>query len=98
MIGEKLLKARDVAQLLGLEIGTVLDRWEAGELPGFRLYGRKGGPVRFRLSEIEEWLESTCRPGTVSSDNRNGPASPKRAGPGTGGTSSHATRIVRLRG
>ena len=29
---------------------TVLDRFEAGDLPGFRLFGKKGGPVRFRLS------------------------------------------------
>jgi hypothetical protein len=34
----------------------VLDKWEAGELPGFRL-GKVGGPVRFRWSEIEAWLE-----------------------------------------
>ena len=40
---------------------TVLDRWEAGELPGFRLFGRKGGPVRFRLSEVEAALEEWRR-------------------------------------
>lgn len=32
----------------------VLDRWEAGELPGYRLSSRA---VRFRESEIERWLE-----------------------------------------
>jgi excisionase family DNA binding protein len=61
MEGERLVKARDVAELLSLEMDTVLDRFQRGELPGFRLGGRKGAPVRFRLSEIEEWLEETCR-------------------------------------
>ena len=60
-MSEPLLKARDVADLLGLEVGTVLDYFERGELPGFRIGGRVGRPVRFRLSEIEEWLESACR-------------------------------------
>jgi len=54
---EPLLTARELADVLGLSASTILDRFEAGELPGFRLFGRKGGPVRFRLSEIEEALE-----------------------------------------
>jgi hypothetical protein len=36
---------------------TILDRFERGDLPGFRLFGRKGGPVRFRLAEVEAALE-----------------------------------------
>ena len=60
---EPLLKAREVARLLGLEMGTVLDHFEAGELPGFRLWGRRGGPVRFRRSDVEAWLEKSCRVG-----------------------------------
>jgi hypothetical protein len=54
---ERLLTAAEIADLLSLSPATVLDRWQAGELPGFRLFGRKGGPVRFRLSEIEVVLE-----------------------------------------
>lgn len=54
---ERLLTARELAGYLGLSAGTVLDWFEAGRLPGFRLGGRKGGPVRFRLSEVEAWLE-----------------------------------------
>jgi excisionase family DNA binding protein len=81
-MGERLLKTRDVAELLGLEMGTVLDHFEAGDLPGFRLYGRKGGPVRFRLSEIEEWLESRCRVGyRAGNDRGDGPAPQRRPGP-----------------
>jgi predicted DNA-binding transcriptional regulator AlpA len=61
---EPLLKARDIASFLGIEPETLLDHFEKGEVPGYRLYGRKGAPVRFRLSEIEAWLES-CRHGAL---------------------------------
>ena len=57
-MSEQLLTARELAELLGLSADTILDRFEAGDLPGFRLFGKKGGPVRFRQSEIEELLES----------------------------------------
>jgi excisionase family DNA binding protein len=57
-VTERLLTAAEVAELLGVTPGTVLDRWERGDLPGFRLWGRKGGPVRFRLDEIEALLAS----------------------------------------
>jgi excisionase family DNA binding protein len=67
-----LLKARDVAELLGLEMGTVLDHFESGDIPGFRLYGRKGGPVRFRESEIQAWLDEQCRAGTLPDDLKKG--------------------------
>lgn len=88
-----LLKARDVAEMLGLELDTVLDRFQAGDLPGFRLYGRKGGPVRFRRTEIEQCLDA-WRHGTMP-PHINDPAAPKRPGSGTGGISSHAQRILR---
>ena len=55
-MSERLLTARELADILGLSSATVLDRFEAGDLPGFRLFGRKGGPVRFRESEIEAVL------------------------------------------
>lgn len=55
-MSERLLTARELAEILGLSSATVLDRFEAGDLPGFRLFGRKGGPVRFRESEIETVL------------------------------------------
>jgi predicted DNA-binding transcriptional regulator AlpA len=54
---ERLLTARELGEYFGLSASTVLDRFERGDLPGFRLFGRKGGPVRFRLSEIEAQLE-----------------------------------------
>ena len=61
---ERLLTAREVGELLGLSTATVLDRFEANELPGYRLFakvdtrGRPTGPVRFRLSEVEAVLEA----------------------------------------
>jgi excisionase family DNA binding protein len=60
-VSDRLLTAGEVADYLGLSTATVLDRWEAGDLPGFRLFGRKGGPVRFRLSEVEAVLEEWRR-------------------------------------
>ena len=57
-----LLNAAQLAEYLGLSRATVLDWFEAGRLPGFRLGGRRGGPVRFRLSEVEAMLESWRTP------------------------------------
>lgn len=56
-MAEPLLNAQQLADRLGVKAGTILDWWEAGKLPGFRLGGAKGGPVRFRWSEIEAKLE-----------------------------------------
>jgi predicted DNA-binding transcriptional regulator AlpA len=58
MTGDRLLTAAELGDLLGLSASTVLDRFERGDLPGYRLFGRKGGPVRFRLCEIEDALAS----------------------------------------
>ncbi len=69
MIPERLLTARELAEVLGLSPDTVLDRWERGELPGFRLGARAGAPVRFRWSEVDAWLEQGRRgPSLVGSD------------------------------
>jgi hypothetical protein len=55
---ERLLKVHDVAEMLGVSKSLILKRFERGDLPGFQLWGRKGGPIRFRLSEIEKLLDS----------------------------------------
>ena len=62
-MNEHLLTARQVGELLGLSASTILDRFERGELPGFRVGARVGSPVRFRWSEVEAWLEQgRCGP------------------------------------
>jgi excisionase family DNA binding protein len=53
---ERLLTARELGAYLNISGATVLDRFERGDLPGYRLFGKKGGPVRFRVSEIEAAL------------------------------------------
>jgi excisionase family DNA binding protein len=55
--GDRLLTARELGEYLGMSASTVLDWWEAGRLPGYRLGGRS---VRFRAGEIEAWL-ADCR-------------------------------------
>jgi hypothetical protein len=57
-VSERLLTAAELGELLSLSPSSVLDRWQAGDLPGYRLFGKKGGPVRFRLAEIEAALEA----------------------------------------
>jgi excisionase family DNA binding protein len=49
---EKLLTAREVAELLQLNVKTVERMARAGRLPGLRVCGR----VRFRPSDIASWL------------------------------------------
>ena len=45
---ERLVTAREIGEYLGLKPGTVLDKWERGELPGFKF----GRAVRFDLEEV----------------------------------------------
>lgn len=45
---ERLLTARELAGYLGLKPGTVLDKFERGEFPGYKF----GRAVRFNLEEV----------------------------------------------
>jgi excisionase family DNA binding protein len=54
-VSERLLTARELADYLGLKPGTVLDKWERGEFPGYKF----GRAVRFDLEEVL----ATGRPG-----------------------------------
>lgn len=47
-MSEPLLTARELGELLGLSPATILDRWERGELPGYKI----GRAVRFDAEEI----------------------------------------------
>jgi excisionase family DNA binding protein len=64
-VSERLLTARELAELLGFSASTVVDWSERGELPGFKV----GGRLRFRESEVLEWLEQR-RQGGLPSDRR----------------------------
>lgn len=50
---EQMLTTQELAEVLGFAAGTIVDWAEAGKLPAFKL----GGRLRFRLSEVETWLE-----------------------------------------
>jgi excisionase family DNA binding protein len=58
---ERLLTAAELADTLGLAAATVLDWFEAERLPGFKV----GRAVRFRESEVLDWLERDCRRGPL---------------------------------
>jgi predicted DNA-binding transcriptional regulator AlpA len=63
---DPLLTTREVGELLAISPEAVLKRWRAGDLPGFRLSSKV---LRFRQSEIVEWLEEH-REGPVSGSTR----------------------------
>ena len=52
-MSDRLLTAREVADRLGLSAETVLRKWRAGELPGYRL---ASNCLRFDRAELERWL------------------------------------------
>jgi excisionase family DNA binding protein len=52
-VNDRLLTAADLADRLGFAAGTIVDWAEAGTIPAFKL----GGRLRFRLSEVDAWLE-----------------------------------------
>ena len=58
---ERLLTASEIAEKVGFSPDWVLDRFEAGDVPGYR-FGRKGGPVRFLWADWETFL-LRCRVG-----------------------------------
>jgi excisionase family DNA binding protein len=60
-VPDGLLTARELAEHLGMSSSWVLDEWEAGRLPGFKLGDGRAAPVRFRLAEVEAWLETRRR-------------------------------------
>jgi excisionase family DNA binding protein len=53
--GDRESRARVTAELLGLSPATLLRRWRAGELPGYRL---GSNVLRFSPSDVTAWLEA----------------------------------------
>jgi excisionase family DNA binding protein len=62
-VSDRLLTAREVAELLGFAAGTIVDWAEQGRLPHFKL----GSALRFRESEIVEWIEAQRRGPSLAS-------------------------------
>ena len=54
MSDERLLTASQLAELLGFSASTIVDWAEAGKVPAFKL----GNRLRFRVCEVEAWLET----------------------------------------
>jgi excisionase family DNA binding protein len=54
--GKKLLTISDISEYLNIKVKTIYAKVEAGEIPHYRI----GRLVRFRLVEIDAWLED-CR-------------------------------------
>ena len=54
---EPTVTAQTVSTVLCVSTDTVLDWFQAGKIPGFKL----GNAVRFRMSEIEAWMHSRRR-------------------------------------
>jgi excisionase family DNA binding protein len=64
LLSGSLLNTRQVADLLGLSPETVLRRWRAGELPGYRL---ASNVLRFAEADVRAWLEAQRSPGSDDS-------------------------------
>jgi excisionase family DNA binding protein len=58
-MADRLLTARDIADLLGVSAETILRWTRRGELPAFRL---PSGAIRYREAELEGWLEERATP------------------------------------
>jgi excisionase family DNA binding protein len=64
-VTERLLTAREVAELLGVSTGALLRWTRAGEVPAVKL---PSGAVRYRPEEIDAWLNehATTRAGDAA--------------------------------
>jgi len=76
MIG--LLTARQVAELIGVSTETILRWTRHGDLPAIRL---PGGALRFRMSNLELWLDQRA---TAERGSANHPARTAARGHATG--------------
>ncbi len=56
-MSERLLTARQVADVIGFSASTVVDWAEARRIPHFKI----GSALRFRESEVVEWIEARRR-------------------------------------
>jgi len=59
MPDESLLTPNDVAEILGVSVGTLAQWRHRGHGP--RFYSLTGQAVRYRRSDVDEWVESRRR-------------------------------------
>jgi len=69
--GEEALSAGEIAPLFGVDAKTITRYANAGSIPSFKT---PGGHVRFRVSEIKPYLESTVPLGGDDGDRDRQPA------------------------
>ena len=62
MIDDRLWTTRAVASYVGVSPETILRRYRSGELRGVRI---STNAIRFRQSDVELWLRSGTKAGTV---------------------------------
>jgi excisionase family DNA binding protein len=68
----RLVTARELADMLGLSPATLLDAWQAGKLPGYKV----GRAVRFDPDEILTLCRRPGAEGRGTRENANAPAHP----------------------
>ena len=56
---ERLLKRREVEQMVGLSVAAIYARMDAGTFPRpVRIGTGKNGAVAWRLSDIQKWIDA----------------------------------------
>ncbi len=66
MIPEKLLSKGAVAEILGLHPSSVMRLVRAGSFPKPLRTGDIGSAVRFRVSDVTDWIERRAGPPNAS--------------------------------
>ena len=58
-IPERLLKRREVEQMIGLSVAAIYAKMDAGTFPRpVRIGSGKNGAVAWRLSDIQRWIDA----------------------------------------
>ena len=92
-----LLKPAEVIELLGVSRSWLYDAANSGRIPCVRL-GSPDGPVRFRLRELEAWIEqSRVVPVGEKRAGRRSPTPADKATPPRRANNPDAGRLTQLR-
>ena len=88
LVNDRLLAAAEVGDLFGLTAGTILDRFEAGDLPGFRLFPKTDRRGRPPVGAVPAFGDRGGVGGVA------GQRPPAATGDGSGGIPAHAKERV----